>query len=557
MHTLRFVFASLLAATAGALGDGIPAQPIGLLDKDFAKNSEQNDFFLIHGRGKGGQVWPKLVFSAKVNELPRSDAEQRALFVQELEFITPALDVLHFFQVAKESPLKRIGTFTVGKGTRFDSFLPTTDTAGNAALARPRFDQMFFHVPGRGLFVTEGGGTPKVVRAENKNDPSAGIKAGVLRLSDYVSNNPDVTLQSRLFFGAKDGKKGFEPFIYGGTAAKVLKDINPAAKGGSDAAEFAALGPQNATQHVFFTAKDPVDGMYQLWLVLLSYDAKNRPVYDATPFTFGAGALQGKPEHLIANESDLFFAAPLTAGGTPVLWHLAQDQNISPAGLEHFDSLLDPQQLTLNTKNAAYSRLVLTVNDGGARHYARWSSFDDAVTILSGAGGATDKVKNPTLITDAGEFFYFAADWEGDTDASTFLIQHDPADDSLAYVMNSNTAYPFNIREICVVTSQGVQGDGTLYFTGDYFDGVNVTRNVLMKKPANDGSTACEFVFTAQMHPVIGAKNLRAVVDAGSGIFRLYFSAPVNSTTNAEFIPANSAITNFGTKPFVTAESGN
>ena len=59
-------------------------------------------------------------------------------------------------------------------------------------------------------------------------------------------------------------------------------------------------------------------------------------------------------------------------------------------------------------------------------------------------------------------------------------------------------------------------------------------------------------VFSAKGTFVVGAHNLRSVINNTAGMFRLYFSAPVSSTVNAAFIPAGSAITDFGTKPWVT-----
>lgn len=550
MKTTRTFFTTLLlvCGAAASAGDAIPAQPIGLIDKDWAKNTEQSDFYEVVGKSHGLAV-KKLVFSAKVKDIPNKGTEQRALFVQDIEstdFVTT------FFRVS-DSKLKKIGTYTLPVGSKFDSFL-TTDDGGQSQqsgdVPKVRYHQMFFHVPGRGLLVSEGGNTPKVVRAENKNDPTTAIVAGAIRLRTYASNNSDPELQGRLFFTAKDPKKGREPFIYGGTAAKVLKDINPLAKTGSDPDQFAALGPQNESQRMFFVAKNPNDsGNYNLWVATITINAKHQPIYDAAPFATSA-TIPGKPEHLIANGSDLFFTAPSTVGGTPVLWHMDSTAT-QPSDLEYFPGAVDPQQLTFTTKDQSYSELAFTVNDGGTRRYARWSHLADSVTILLNTGTG---VNDPGLITDAGQYFYFAADYSGDVDPATYLYKHFPGDNSIDFIANnSGNAYPYNIREICAVTSDGTAGE--LYFTCDYYNGSTAFQNVLMKRPANDTSTGCSFVLTPQNNIVIGAKNLRAVVNNGSpGVFRLYFCAPVNSTTNAEFIPLNSTITDFGTKPWVTEE---
>lgn len=536
-----------LAAFSSISADPIAAQPIGLIDKNFASNNEQSDFFYAYGPSKGGFV-SKLLFTAKVKDLANGKDEMRALFEQDLQ--TPnGFEIPPFYAINKTtSPLKKIATFTVPQGTKFDSFLEVGDSGTGK---KPHFKRMFFHVPTKGLYSTEGGKSPTLARAEVPKDSSTFIKGTAIRLQDYVFDNNDPELQSRLVFGGKDPAKGREPMIYTGSGApKVLKDIYTDKKVGSEPDQFAALGPQNSSQHLFFVAKSPNDGdTYQLWVMTQQF-VGTKYVYDAIPFTTDLTALAGKPENLIANDADLFFTAPVTAGGTPVLWHLAAASNLDASQLEHYDNAVDPKNLTFTTKDPHYSELAFSALDGNSvRRYARWSSFGNAVTIL----GAAAKLNDPSLITDSGQYFYFASHYDGG--ATTFLEKHFPGDNSITDItLNNGTTYPTNIKEICAETSDGT--GGWLYFVADgKVDGVD--RNaVLFRIDANDSGgifqSDAEPVRTPLGNPVVGAHNLRAVVSAGNGMFRLYFSAPVNSQQNAEFIPVNSTITDFGTKPWVT-----
>jgi ELWxxDGT repeat protein len=543
MKPTHLLVASTLAALcSSAVADPVAAQPIGLIDKKNVAITEPSDFFTLPG--KFGSR--KLLFTAKVKDLGVK-GEQRALFVQDIlakDLVTP------YFKVS-QSPLKKLATYKVATGTKFDSFVKATGNFGNSSALRLK--QMFFHVPGVGLYVTEGGAAPKVVRLEKATDPSTAISPGALLLSDYINNNSDPELQSRFFFTAKDPKKGREPFLYGGKTS-LLKDIYPATGEGSDPIGYAAVGPQNSTQKLYFLAASPNDGnTYQLWRANRSIE-RGKAVYDAFPFTTGANAILSTPANLVANGSDLFYTAPTaTSNGVPELWHLRANGNNTVNDLESLTTGgRDPQQLTFNSKDTSLTVLAFTVLDGGVRRYARYSYFNNNVTILGVAQG----ISNPQTITDAGQEYYFNGTY---TDGFTYLIKHYTSDNDLEYVRCSVAIpggflnYIYNVGEICAASASGTAG--FVYFTASaYVDGA-YRNNILFKIAANEGPALAAPVRTPQGNLVTNAKNLRDVVDnASPGFFRLYFAAPVSNTENSEFLPAGSTVTDYGYKPWVTSE---
>jgi ELWxxDGT repeat protein len=542
----------LAIAASPASADPIPAQPIGFLAKH-EKSSDPNDFFVIQGPARHGGFVNKIYFNARVSDLGEN-GEIRKWYVQQIE---PSNDPsVRFFKIDKNAPAHPLGSFRLPAGARVESFI-RTDNLGDAR--RPQYARMFFRVPGTGLFCTIGGGKPKKIRSESPTDSSKAIIGPAIRLTSYIFNNDDEELQGRLFFSGFDTRGGREPFISPGSAkgTKVLKNIYTDSHVGSDCGAFAALGPQNSSQRVFFTAKSPNDGnTQQLWQVLIQSNGRD-VTYDAAAFTTGVNALPGAPANLIANGTDLFFTAPATGGGVPELWHLTSTGQL--ADLEVITTGgRDPQQLTFTTVDTSYSELTMSVLDSGVRRYARWSDFGgSSVTVIDGA--AVGGFRDPSLITDAGQYFYFAADYDGDdvggNDPTKYLVKHALGDNSVGFVNNGTHSgllrFPFNIREICTVSAGG--SGGTLYFVADAFIGNAVVENVLFKMPANDSGFFATPVLTTTSQMVIGAHNLRSVISQGGvGIFRLYFSAPINSTQNSEFLPEGS--TDEGDEPWVTEE---
>lgn len=536
----------LLTAPCSLLADAIPARPIGFLAKG-ALSSDPSDFYAIQGpNGKTNTL--KVVFTAKTKDLGEKGT-QRAFYAH---FIEPKDDPTERFVLIdkRTAPLKKLATFKLPPGEKFRDFIKT-DNIGFNFKDRSEPDRLLFRVPGSGYYSSSGGNKPAKLRAESAKDPTTAVRGPGVRLSEYIFNHDDVELQARLFFSASDAKRGREPYISGGTSrtTKLLADIYTERGVGSDAEQFVAFGPQNETQKAFFVAKSPADNnTFQLWQVTVQ-NLNGRIVYGAAPFTSGAFALAGKPENLIANGFDLFFTAPLVAGGTPVLWYLPGNTVVSPADLVTYPNALDPQNLTFTRKDDSYSELVMTVAGTGARRYARW--IETTVVVLDGTGpGAPVGMLNPTLITDAGQYFYFAAD-DGDfAGTENFLVQHAFAGSDLTYIDIGDNNFPFNIKEMCVASSDGTAG--TLYFVADAFvDGGNTPKqDVLFQMPANDGSTRATPVRTATNKLVLGAHNLHDVVNnSGVGVFRVYFAAPINSTQNSEFLPPNS--TDEGVEPWV------
>jgi len=560
MNHTRTLLASLLLTTGTALADEITAaQPIGLLDKNWAKNTDQSDFFLTRGPASKTQL-RKVVFTAKIKDLPRTNQEQRAIFAQVIEgrdFTSTR------FQINRETPLVKLATYTVAKDTKFGPFIPTTDDLGTSK--KLRFEQMFFRVPGRGIFVTEGGGKPKTVRTEKATDPSTITIPGAVRLSDFINNNSDdPEKQSRFFFAAKDAKKGREPFIYGGTS-KLLLDINTTAKMGSDPEQFVALGGQNESQQLFFVAKSPDDGdTYQLWRATLTLDSKNRPIYSAQIFTSGANKLVGKPEDMIANDSDLFFRAPVTAGGTPQLWHMratgnnvVTDLEVLNAGGGNPDDFTFVTHVPISSSITALAFSVSDVTVPTVRRFARYRYTTNDVVVAGVAQGLFD----PFNITDAGQEFYFGTKYfdGGSVSPFTFLQKYNLSDNTLEDVICSTPIpggtinYIYDVGEICTVSARG--DAGFVYFVASAYVDNAYTADVLFKLPCNQGPAFATPVRTPAGALVRGAKNLRAVVsDTTPAWYRLYFSAPVSRAATPEFVAQDNPIQDFGTKPWVTVD---
>jgi ELWxxDGT repeat protein len=547
---LTSILTSTIALTGSVLADGIAPQPIGLLDKKWATNLEQSDFYCIVGRSRHGLPVPKVVFTAKIKDIPKTGMEQRAVFVHQIQredFVTydKLID-------PKAAPLTRVATYTVKAGTKFDSFLPLGNNSSQG-YKKNHYERMFFHVPGKGAYVAEGAKAPVLVRAESAKDLTMGVKGTAIRYNSYVFDNVDPELQARIFFSAVDPKKGREPFISAGTSktSKVLKDINTTAKTGSDPEQFAALGSQ-LDQRMFFVAKNPADGdNYNLWRVTFDLDSKNRPVYGAVPFATST-TLGGKPENLISNGVDLFFTAPAPGGANSILWRL----NVTGADATDLETynVKNPQDLVFINEDSSYGDLAFSVDDGTARRFARYSPTNDLVSVV----GAAAQLSAPELITPADNYFYFADLYQGAGD--TYLEKYGLADNMITDItINNGANYPRNISEICRVSN-------TIYFVADGMVQGTYQQGVLFRID-NDSDftfhTDASVVLTdktnpntALPYPVYGAHNLRPVIYSG-GAFRLYFSAEVSTTVNPGFMPPNSTITSYGTKPWVTAVDGN
>src|SRR5688572_19991777 len=102
-----------------ALADAIAAQPIGFLGKD-EKSSDPSDFFVIIGRGRGGQAVNKLVFNARVKDLGE-DGEVRKWYVQQIE---PSNDpTVRFYLIDRNAPAKPLGSFKLAQGAKVQNFI--------------------------------------------------------------------------------------------------------------------------------------------------------------------------------------------------------------------------------------------------------------------------------------------------------------------------------------------------------------------------------------------------------------------------------------------------
>jgi|GEM_PF-3878191 len=557
---LKFILTASIALVSSAAfaEDTIVAHPIGLLDKKtYAGNNDQSNFYFTRGPVKK-QESSKLLFTAKVKTAKNGD-EQYGLFVQNIDKFTDQ-GYVGFSDINSDAPIKKLATYTFKSGfvgPKFDGFF-YADNGLSEGRTR-HYPRIYFHIPGKGLYVTEGGGAPKIIRPESAKD-IAGTKVifGAVRLPEYAPDGPDIELQSRIFFAAKDASKGREVFISSGSAAttKILEDIYTAKKVGSEPDQFCTAGPGNESQRVYFSAKNPNDGdSYQLWAIGNPTVVKKKTVYDAIPVTTGASALPGKPENLIGNGFDVFFTCPLSAGGTPVLWHM----NADGTGLESYPNALDPQNLTLPTKSPNFSFLTFSAVENGVRYFARWSSglgSGATVTLLKTVPGDAAVTYNPQKITNAGNNYnYFAGTYAGDN--AVYLIKHGTAGANDLQTVIVGGVYPKNIGEICSVIRYDQFGEpigsgGVVYFTGDL---AGVGNDILMKIDADGTTAAASVVTNTNGLPIVHARNLHAVASQdGPGFDRLYFTAPINSDVNGSYIPQGSTITDFGTKPWVVGE---
>lgn len=556
---LKFILTAsiALAGTISQAENPIDAQPIGLLDKKtYAGNNDQSDFYYLRGPKKNDTV-AKVLFTAKVKTLKNGDV-QRALFVQNIQ--GGPFGQSTYYLINSEAPIKKLATYTLKADEKLDSFIYSYNQEDEVKNHHAR---LYYHVPGKGLYVTEGGGAPKIIRPESSKDTSTKIISGAVRLPKAAPDGGDIFFQSRIFFAAKDAKKGREVFVSSGSASstKLLKDINTASKTGSDPDQFCVSGPHNSDQQVFFTAKNPAAGdTYQLWSISNPSEVKKKPVYDAVLFTSGPTALTGKPENLVGGGFGIFFTAPPPTGGTPVLWHLPAGG--SPNDLKWYPEVLNPADLTLPTNAGNVSFMTFSAQEtvGGERYFVRWNSgggSGSSVTFLKKVG-SDPSTTTPLQIVNAGNSYnYFIGKYNGNN--LTYLIKHGVASANDLQTVSVNGDFPINIREVCPVMSKTVQDEpvgsgGYVYFTGDL---PNVGNGILMRIPSSSTDAEAEIVPISKdaNTPVFGAVNLHAATDNGTpGFLRLYFSAPVSTTVNSDYFPTSglpSTVTDLGTKPWV------
>ncbi len=500
--------------------DSFPAQPVTL---SAAVGDEQSDFFFTQ---TFGGYYVAFTGVSPLKGKAGLTKEARSLFTVK---ISDGINN-YFTTVTKASPLKKVSTFKVAKGTVFDSF-------SNALLNATTTNREIFHVPGLGVYMTTSGKHPSLLRAESATAPITGVAVR------YPENSPkdlsDPTQQFRVIIGAKDKKKGLEPFQSSGTgpSTKLLKDIVAGANG-SNAQQFIT-----AADEVYFAATDPASDpaapALGVYYVTASAGSKS-PTYSAAELP---GSAVDSLSNLTGGAAGLFYTGTLSAGHTTIYRYYPGLQGFY--GIISTDdqpqSPLDPTQLTPAVGNGdtmAFSALDPLTNKV---RFGVYSFTNDAFQYPEVDNTTVGTTTNPTHITSAGSYYYFDALY---ANTGPYFARNFTGSSSIEYVGALTKGNLIsNVQEITSVPIE----NGNIYFTGDGFvDNANQTGILFTMDPENADPVAVP-VRTIGGALVRGAHNLRAVINGGQ-VFRCYFTAPVTGTTNSEYATGGK---DYGTKPWV------
>jgi hypothetical protein len=169
--------------------------------------------------------------------------------------------------------------------------------------------------------------------------------------------------------------------------------------------------------------------------------------------------------------------------------------------------------------------------------------FNAAGSPFSRFTDSTATYVNPVNITGSGDYYFYGATSGG----FQYAIKdfYGSQNDQVKMTESSTGNFLVNPTEFC-------EADGDMYFVADAVTstGELVSQARLYKNSGDDTQGVCSLVPASGASFVVGAHNLRSVVDH-SQIFRLYFSAPINEEQNAEQIPSTSKVKDFANKPWV------
>jgi hypothetical protein len=611
IHVCRVLASSIasIVICSASLGETAPtgAKPITTAA---TVGNEQSDFFYVkgafdhHTAGKNMIVFSSSVGLAKktVKKVSSYVADKRVLFSQEVNSVLGEPN----FTVTKAGPLKKVTTLAIPlpapiadpKGstppvdpeiTPLDSFVynsddESIDLIGKGALP----SQLFFHAPGKGIYVIKNGASAGIVRAETATAPTV---PGALKNpgSRYDNTDSEKTLQSRYVFGAlvpTKNKMGYEPFVSAGGAAATLDDIETGENLGSNPYDFTTFGDAddgNLYKTVYFLT-NPDDGATttpSLWRLTVHSEGK-KLIYSATQAAgqtnltsphFPAG--DGGPvfpsssdptyPHLATDGAFLFLSKKASPADSFNSLYISPDirdiQNAqftfesNPVSLQSGGNVVDASDFAPKPVNENITAFVSTEHSSGHRLFTAYFATADSAAFTDGTGS----ILNPTSIVGAesGEEFFYIATRNG--------IQYAIGDDTLNSSNTSNLtggaspnaltdqsgALLTNIKElvnigdiIFLVADGKVSGDPVADALWKY-DAGNLDSGDYQAEPVLSETGSA---------PVIGAHNLGGFAEsAGVSDRRLYFTAPIDSTHNSEYRPLDKHRNpiDAGTKPWV------
>ena len=207
-----------------------------------------------------------------------------------------------------------------------------------------------------------------------------------------------------------------------------------------------------------------------------------------------------------------------------------------------------PQDITPNVDSILDGTGYTSVDTNGLRRFTEYSGFNDE-SFFTDASGATI---NPTNIVSAADYFFYDAIDTAYDQTTPFLIRDFTGGGDVEYVQDTDNFYLINAHDICFVHTEDQFG-GSVFFVADEAGGAS---DILFKMDPHGDINSATKVLTVGFQPVVGATNLRAV--ANGQLFRVYFTAPVNPSQNAEYLPkdkhGNTISQDFGTEPWSVSD---
>ncbi len=579
---------------------------------DAAVGNEQSNFSYVKGafdhRTAGKNM---IVFSSSlglqattIKKVSAFTADHRAIFSQAVNSVLGAPN----YTVTKAGPLKKITTLSIPlpapiadpKGSTppadptlipLDGFAYNSDEESINLTSKGALpSELFFHAPGKGIYDIKSGAMAALVRPETA---TASTVPGAMKNpgSRYDNTDGGSTQQFRYVFGASvpnKNMKGYEPFLSPGKGASLLADVEPGKDLGSNPYDFTTFGDANGVtlyKTVYFLTNPDAGATTtpSLWRLTVKTEGK-KLIYGATQaagqtnlttphFPAGAGgpvfpaASDPTYPHLATDGAFLFLSKKASSGDAFNSLYISQDIReihnaqvafeSDPVPLQSGGNVIDASDFVPKPVNGNATAFVSTEQSSGHRFFTVYFATADSAAYTDG----TKSLLNPTSIVgveDGEEFFYIASHNGvqyaiGDNTLNSLNTSNLTGGASPNALTDQSGALLTNVKElvsiadiIFVVADGKVNGTTTAdalwkYDSGDLDSGNYKAEPVLSEK----GSA-----------PVIGAHNLGGFAES-SGVSdrRLYFTAPIDSTHNAEYRPVDKQKdpVDAGTKPWVYA----
>lgn len=488
------------------------AQPITLAA---AAGLDQSDFHLLRNK-----LTSSLFFTAVTKEIAATKkVGAKEVITYYAQHVETGVNN-HFFLADRFAPLLKKASVTVPAGTILDNFLFNSNQINSQVVQGA--EQEFFHVPTKGLYYSNGGGAPIIVKPETVAAPLSGDS---MNNPTYTANNKDHTLQFRIVFGAKDPKKGYMPYISQGSSATDSALKTPSGALLSNPSCFTTyVDPDGATGNraAFFVAQDSSgqSGIYKLTVDT----GKPTPKYGATLVT-NMGIIS--PSALVGCNTGLLFIDD-NGDGTHGLYVFNNDQSSytfsDGAGSE-------PQDLTRKVIEGREDETddgigYTSVDPMGRRRFSACFNIGTPHSIFT---DSTASYVDPVHITGSGDYYYYGAT------AGSFqyaLKDFYGSQDDVFPLRDVDGNYLVNPTEFCLVGTSG-----NVYFVADAVSPVGdpVSEKVLYYNDGSDTTLVSNRVTDLDGNEIVKAHNLRSIADGS--IFRLYFSAPINGTDNSAQLP--------------------